>query len=266
MMSDQQSGVTEAKVKTPADKPAPNLPLFYKAPQPVNVNRHGKFGVQAEADLSFARGTNVLPVSIGEFAIAAKYFPLVFSAQAPHMPVAICGLRQGENVFVTDKNMWAQNVYVPAYVRRYPFVFMESQDREQMILCVDEGSGLVAEGGDRALFDAEGKQTETIDRAVEFCRMYHQQHEQTRQFVEAMAEHDLLTDNTTEIKIGDDRKIELKGYMIIDRKKLDAIDDKVFLDWRKRGWLPIFYYHLQSVSMSATKPATMLAQKPASYG
>lgn len=246
-MSEQEPGTGNAAQAAPATGAAvAAMPLFYKAPQPVNANRHAGFGVRDKADLGFAAGSNVLPVGIGEFAIAAKHYPVVFSAEPPHMPVAIVGLRNGENVYITADKLWAQSAYVPAYVRRYPFVFMESPDRKQMILCVDEDSGLVAEGGELALFDAEGKQTAIIDRAIEFCRMFHQQHEATRQFVVALAEHDLLGDNTTEIQLGENRKIELKGYKIVDRAKLDALDDAVFLDWRKRGWLAAIYYHLQS--------------------
>lgn len=247
-MTDQETGATAQPTDAPVAGGAPTMPLFYKAPQPVNARRHAKLGVRRDADLGFAATTNVLPIGLGEFAVAARHYPLVFAAEAPHMPVAICGLRNGENVFVTAGRQWVPDAYVPAYVRRYPFVFMEAQDGKQMILCVDEDSGLVSEGGDLPLFDADGKRTEVVERAVEFCRMYHQQHQATRQFVEALAGQGLLTDNTTEIRLPENRKIELKGYMIVDRAKFDALDDAVFLDWRKRGWLAAIYYNLQSGS------------------
>ena len=244
-MSEQDTGTGKPPQGSPEAIPAGAAP-FYTAPQPVNATRHARYGVRDKADLSFAAGTNVLPIGIGEFASAAKNYPVVFSAEPPHMPVIIVGLRNGENVFVTASKLWAQSAYVPAYVRRFPFVFMETPDQKQMILCIDEGSELVSEGGEMALFDAEGKQTAIIDRALEFCRMFHQQHEATRQFVAALAEHELLGDNTTEIQLGENRKIELKGYKIVDRAKFDALDDAVFLDWRRRGWLAPIYHHLQS--------------------
>lgn len=249
-MSDQDNPVESGQVgeTVPGAAGATAMPLFYKAPQPVNATRHAKYGVREKADLGFAEGTNILPLSIGEFAAAAKFYPVVFSAESPHMPVAICGLRNGENVFVTASKVWVQNAYIPAYVRRYPFIFMETPDHKQMVLCLDEDSGLVSEGGELALFDDDGKQTAIVDKALEFCRMYHQQHEVTRQFVAALSEHDLLEDNSTEIRLGEDRKIELKGYKIVDRAKFDALDDAVILDWRKRGWLSAIYYHLQSGS------------------
>lgn len=224
------------------------MPLFYRGPHPVSSTRHAKHGILGKADLSFARGTNVIPLNIGETAAAAKFYPIIFSAEPPHLPVLICGLQQGENVFVTDSNRWAQNTYVPAYVRRYPFIFMESPDHEQLVLSIDETSNLVSEGGDQPLFGDDGKQTEIVERALDFCRAFHQQHRVTREFAAALAEKDLLVDNTTEFRLGENRRIELTGYKIIDSKKFDSLEDELILDWRKRGWLPAVYYHMQSLS------------------
>jgi hypothetical protein len=232
----------------PAAETVQTLPLFYRGPRPVDASRHAKYGVVGQADLSFARTTNVIPLNIGEMATASKCYPIVFAAEPPHMPVVICGVQDGVNVFVTAGNRWAQNAYVPAYVRRYPFIFMESQDREQLILSIDESSDLVSEGGDQPLFDADGKQTEIVNRALEFCKAFHQQNRATREFVAALAEHELLTDNTTEIRLSENRRIELTGYKIIDARKLDELDDKVFLEFRKHGWLPAIYHQQQSGS------------------
>lgn len=253
-MSDKDASNGETAAEAPAgatggDAPAGSaqpLPLFYKAPRPIHAGRHARFGVRKSADMGFAAETNIIPVGLGEFATAAKFYPIVFGAEAPHMPVIICGMRNGQNAFVTDRKDWAEHCYVPAYVRRYPFIFMEMNEPNQMILCVDEESGLVSEGGDLPFFDADGKQTETIDQALQFCRMYHQQHQATQKFVEALTEHGLLTENKTEIRVGDNRRIELKGYLIVDVAKFDALDAEIFLDWRKRGWLAPIYFHMQS--------------------
>lgn len=244
-MSDQDNSGKDAG--TPAETPAtPVMPLFYTAPQPINAQRHARYGVRETADLSFAADANVVPIGVSEFPAAAKFYPIVFAAEPPHMPVAITGMRRGENAFITRNKLWAENCYVPAYVRRYPFIFMETPREGQLLLCVDEGSDLVSEGGELPLFDDDGKQTETVTKALEFCRHYHQMHQATQQFVAALVERDLLTENRTEIRVGEQRRIELKGYLIVDREKFGALDAETFLDWHKRGWLPAVYYHMQS--------------------
>ena len=192
------------------------------------------------ANLRFAASSNSIPINAAEFAIASKFYPIVFSAQAPHLPVVISGLRSGENAFVTAEFRWVQGIYVPAYVRRYPFIFMENPERKQFILCVDEGSGLLSDG--------EGKATDLTNRALDFCRGFHAQHETTRQFVNSLTEHDLLTDNSTEIRLSEGRRVEMQGYMIIDRERFEALADDVFLEWRRAGWLPLIYSHMISGS------------------
>lgn len=232
----------------PSAPAAQTLPLFYKGPRPVNSSRHAKFGLVGKADLGFARSSNVIPINFSETAAAAKFYPIIFSGEPPHMPVVVCGLHAGENAFITGDNLWAEHAYVPAYIRRYPFLFMEIRDRDQFVLSIDEDSGLVLENGERPLFDSDGKQTEIVERALEFCKAFHQQHRATREFVAALAEREMLVDNTTEFRVGDERRIELTGYKVVDPARFEALDDATFLDWRKREWLPAIYYHRQSLS------------------
>lgn len=254
-----------AKPRAAAAKPAPategmeavtsdattesgRFPLFYKAPRPLEANQHAKMALSDNMNAGFASEANAVPLNIVEFAVASRHYPIVFSTSEPFQPVAVCGLRAGTNAFVTDDNQWARGFYVPAYVRRYPFILMENKEQAQFILCVDQDSGFVSEGGDRRLFADDGKPTEVTNNALEFCRAYHGQYEATRQFVAALNELDLLTDNSTEIRLADDRKIQMQGYKVIDREKFENLSDDVFLDWRRKNWLPIAYSHMLSLS------------------
>ena len=232
----------------PDAQQAPRFPLFYKAPRPVEATRHAKSGLIENMDVGFASDANAIPVNVVEFAVAARHYPIVFSTAEPSLPVVVTGPRTGTNAFVGTDSSWARGFYVPAYVRRYPFILMENTEKEQFILCVDEESGAMTDGGERQLFNEEGKPSELTDRALEFCRAYHGQYEATRQFVAALNEHELLTDNSTEIRLADDRKIQMQGYKVIDREKFDKLPDDVFLEWRKKNWLPVVYSHLVSLS------------------
>lgn len=231
-----------------ADGPAARLPLFYKSPRPLEAARDAKMALRENATAAFAAEANAIPLNVVEFAAAARHYPIVFAASPPHLPVAICGIRPGTNVYVSAEGAWERGLYVPAYVRRYPFILMENREQEQFILCADEESGLLVEGDERRLFDAEGKPSELTNRAVDFCRAFHANHIATQQLVSALAEQDLLSDNTTEIRLPDDRQIKMQGYKVVDREKFDALSDDVFLDWRKRGWLPAIYSHLVALS------------------
>jgi len=223
--------------------------LFYTAPRPLEAARHAKTTLSDDIGTGFAGNANAIPLNIVEFAVAARHYPLVFSNSAPFLPVAITGLRTGTNAFLdADGKRWARGCYVPAYVRRYPFILMENTEQQQFILCVDEESGFLGEDGERRLFDDDAKPTEITNQALEFCRAYHAQFEATQKFVEELSERDLLTDNSTEIRLSDDRKTQMQGYKVIDREKFENLPDAVFLEWRAKNWLPIAYAHMTSLS------------------
>lgn len=224
------------------------LPLFYGNPRPLDANLHKGWGLREQSNYGFATKAGAIPLNAIEFPLAQRHYPIVFAEQAPHLPVAICGIGGTVNGFVDDADAWESFTYVPAYVRRYPFILMEHPEQKQFILCFDADSEVVAADGTRRLFDETGTATGLTNQAMEFCRAFHAQHDATRQFIAALAEHDLLVADTRELKVAADRKVELKGYRIVDRARFDALPDDVFLDWRRRGWLTLLYAHIMSDS------------------
>lgn len=150
-------------------------------------------------------------------------------------------------MFLDNGGAWESNVYVPAYIRRYPFIFMSSSDGLQFTLCVDAESELLGIGGKRSLFQ-NGEATDITNRALEFCQAFQAQHEYTRQFAEAVSEHGLLSARAAEVTLKSGEKLSLGGFRIIDEGKFNALPSEVFLEWRQRGWLHLVYSHFMSLS------------------
>src|SRR5262245_9243286 len=100
----------------------PALPLFYRNPQQIEPARHGMAGLREAADFGFARGTNAIALAVPELAHAARSYPVVFSKESPTVPFAIVGVHEDRNLFVDAAGKWRQGAYIPAYVRRYPFI------------------------------------------------------------------------------------------------------------------------------------------------
>lgn len=249
-MTDSDTSETTDPLGEPAASEsgdASGLPLFYAEPRPLTAGRHGKLGIADGANYGFAGKCNAIPLNAQEFVQASRDYPVVFAEAPPHLPMAICGLRDDVNLFVDAAGDWAADVYVPAYVRRFPFIFLERPDVEELVLCVEEGAGVLSETTERPLFDADGTASAFTDRAVEFCRTFHQQHRATRRFAEALAERGLLRENTTELQLPEGRSLNIKGFRTVDPQAFDALPDDVFLDWRRRGWLAPIYPHLASV-------------------
>jgi hypothetical protein len=227
-----------------------NLPLFFKKPVPLDMKRHAKATLLPTQDLSFAAKTNSIVVNAVEFFEAAKQYPIVFTQGENPLPAVIVGLEQ-KNYFVNSKGQWEKGAYLPAYVRKYPFVFMDVPDRNQFVLCVDEGASQYKEngGGKEALplYNKENP-SDLTRNALEFCTAYHNHHQLTRRFCEDIKRADLLTPTRSDARLSSGREIHLGGFQAIDEKKVAALPDETILEFFKKGWLPLIYAALMSSS------------------
>lgn len=222
------------------------LPLFYGAPAPLDAKKHAALGLKGNFGLGFAAQVNAVPINMIEMPQVCHFYPIAFSPDENATPVALLGLRDSENLFVDAKGQWDADAYIPAYIRRYPFIFSEIPGTDQLTLCVDMNPGFIDEKSEQKFFDAEGKPTTLSQNALEFCKSYHAAAQQTLQFSKALADSGLLIDRTAEINIGGGKRINFSGFRIIDEQKLAAMSDKDFLVWREKGWLPFLYAHLFS--------------------
>lgn len=226
--------------------PAGNLPLFYKNPVPLDASRHGNLSLKKNFGLSFTKGINAVPINLIEMPQICHTYPIAFSPDASATPVAILGLRDNENLYLNPSNEWLADSYIPAYIRRYPFIFSEVPGGDQLTLCLDMDESTVEENGEQKFFEADGKPTTLAQNALEFCKSYHAAARQTVEFSRALHDADLLVTRQAEISTPAGRKINFSGFRIIDEKKLSELPDATLLDWRKRGWLPFIYAHLFS--------------------
>jgi len=225
-----------------------NMPLFYSNPVPLDAKEHAKLGLKKSFGFNFTDGVNAVPVNLIEMPQICHFYPIAFSPDGNATPVAILGLRDNENLFLQPDGKWEANTYVPAYIRRYPFIFSELPDGDQLTLCVDMDDAVIEEGGEQGFFDAEGNATELANNALEFCKSYHAAAQQTVEFSKSLAASGLLVDREAQINVAGNRRINFSGFKIIDEQKLAELDDKIFLDWRSKGWLPFLYAHLFSGS------------------
>src|SRR6202035_1680427 len=102
--------------------------------------------------------------------------------------------------------------YIPAFVRRYPFVFSRSGDR--FVLCVDEEfPGINQEGRGQPLFAADGKPSPYLDNVLTFLQEYQAQFLRTLQFCARIKELDLLEPMQAQGTIESGTRLSLCGYL-----------------------------------------------------
>lgn len=221
------------------------LPLFYKNPVPLDAARHGNLSLKKNFGLGFTRNINAVPINLIEMPQICHFYPIAFSPDATATPVALLGLRDNENLYLNTQDEWLVDAYIPAYIRRYPFIFSETPDSDQLTLCIDLDDATTEEGGEQKFFDGD-KPSALSQNALEFCKSYHSAARQTLEFGKALHAADLLVVRQAEISTPQGRKINFSGFRIIDEKKLADLPDATFLDWRRKGYLPYIYAHLFS--------------------
>ncbi|MEM6828677.1 MAG: SapC family protein, partial [Pseudomonadota bacterium] len=174
----------------------PQLPLFYNELAPLNSQDHGDFKVGTFEDASFLAETHAIPLTVDEFIDAQRNYPIVFTAGENPLPIALFGLNEGVNTFVGEDSKLLPDVYVPAYIRRYPFILAKLKpDTDDMSLCFDPTSGVVGKRDEgQALFDGEKKPTEYTNGVLEFCRKFEESGQRTRAFLEELKKLDILMD------------------------------------------------------------------------
>jgi hypothetical protein len=229
------------------EAPHPTLPVFYHRPRPLNAGHDHGWSLQPTPDFRYACATNSLLLGASEFAPAMRSYPIVFTSTEPRVAVAVLGLEGDENLFVNEDGNWREGAYIPAYVRRYPFIFLEQPDKDELTLCIDEASGLLTQNEHRLLFEA-GEPSQLTRNALEFCREFHQQTLTSAAFVGELARHGLLVPNEARAVLNSGKEMTLRDFQIVDEAKFNALPDDVFLEWRRRGWLSLVYCHLLSMA------------------
>lgn len=227
--------------------------LFYSQPEPLNPTTHKGMGVKrTDGPFGFAAKSNLVPLTVTEFQLAAVTGPIIFVGDEK-TPLSVMGLNHDENMFLRPNGLFEAGVYVPAYIRRYPFVFANDPKAGQSILCVDRGANFFADKDlDLAFFDEKGEATEYLQNCLKFCNDYEMERQKTLSFVQVLKALDLFetkeafyTPGNEDGSPGEPQK--LAEYFGVSVERLRALPSDKFLDLRQSGALEQIYAHLNSL-------------------
>lgn len=225
--------------------------LIYEKVVPLSKERHQDWYVKTGKDYKFAHLVNAMPLTAVEFPNAVPEYAIVFTGTQEDkmmMPAAMLGLRNGENIFVSEDGSWQAN-YIPAFARRYPFVFSAKDEENTFTLCIDEEfSGCNQEGRGERLFDSEGEQTQYLQSIVEFVKEYQGHFQRTQIFCSKLKELDLLEPMQVSMTLKTGEQISLSGLMAVNREKLKTLTGEQLVDLVQTNELELIYLHLQSLN------------------
>ena len=221
--------------------------LFYRQPELLNHQSHGTLGLRVpERPFEFARKSRALPVTLSEIASAQKHFPVVFSDLDNPVPVAVVGTRDDVNLFIDETGDWEREVYIPAYVRCYPFA-LAARSNEEFAVVIDRAAESISDDPEQPFFGADKKVTPELQALIDFCARYDAETKRTVQFGQRLKELGLLTGQQVTRKTQAGEEVPVATYVAVDSEKLDKLDDAVIKELFGQGYLAGIFAHLFSI-------------------
>ncbi|MCW1918920.1 SapC family protein [Rhodobacter sp. KR11] len=222
--------------------------LFYELVTPISLTRHADWSLGPITDFSFAAGTNSVPLTIPEFQLAAQEYPIVFTLEADEaVPVALLGFDKDAGLFVTQSGWDAR--YIPAFVRRYPFVFSTSADGQTYTLCIDEAcTALDRKGQTGEKLFQNGEKSEFLSRMLDFVNAFQVEHQRTRAFGKLLAALGVLEPQEARVNKPGGGQVALAGFLVVNRDKLRALPEAKLAELMRTDGAELIYLHLQSLA------------------
>ncbi|HEX7872377.1 MAG TPA: SapC family protein [Sphingobium sp.] len=228
-----------------------NLPILYSDLVPLNSQQHADFRLRPTDAAPLLAEHHAVPLTIDEFVQAQRFLPIVFSSGEDPVPLALMGLNEGVNTIVDDEGKLRGATYVPAYVRRYPWMLARLRpDSDELSLCFDPAVGTVGafEDGD-ALFDGT-EPTELTKNILAFCESFEQAAARTAEFMKELKTYDLLMEGEVAIQPeGADKPYVYRGFQMVNEQKLRDLRGDTLRKINQNGMLPLIHAHLFSLQL-----------------
>lgn len=222
--------------------------LIYESAVPVTQTRHGKWSVEVGGDYAFSKKVNSVPLMAVEFPNAASEYAIVFAGTEDNVvPAVILGMRADENLYLTGQGGWKAK-YIPAFVRRYPFVFASVEDGKTFTLCIDESfKGFNQDGRGQRLFNDEGKPSPYVENVLKFLEQYQIEFRRTEALCKKLRELNLLEPMRAQFNLGSGEQLALTGFMAVARDRIKTLSAETLAELAKTDQLELIHLHLQSL-------------------
>ncbi|HEX8486757.1 SapC family protein [Sphingomonas sp.] len=228
------------------------LPLFYNGLEPLSSETHANYRVRAQNAAPFLIGQHAIPLTIDEFPLVQRAMPIVFSVGDEAIPLALMGLNEGVNVFIDDEGKAiGDGFYVPAYVRRYPYMLARLRpDAQELSLCFDPTSDAVGAFDEGQPLFENGQPSQATKDILAFNETFEQAGQRTQQFMAELRASDLLMDGEVSIQPeGAEQPFIYRGFQMINEQKLQDLRGDQLRKMSQSGMLPLLYAHLFSLSL-----------------
>lgn len=218
----------------------------------VTKSTHAQKVWRRPAGYQFVAKESLVPIVLGEAEQVGAWMPIAFvQRKGRYAPMGMMSPTPKQNLFVAPDGQWLGG-YVPAWLASYPFRLARREGFEQMTLCIDEDSGLVADGDEKGenFFAADGKPSPPVSQFMEFLRRIEASRTATDLALASLADAGVTERWPLEVQVGK-KKSGINDLYRINKSALGGLDDEAFLKLRKTGALRLAYAQLMSMQQIA---------------
>lgn len=219
---------------------------MYKNLVSLDQKNHKSLKLNPLKDLLFAKKETFIPVVANEIDLVAMHFPVVFTADKNASLISLVSLG-GDNLGINENGKWISN-YLPSFFKKYPFFLAATkEDSKKKIILIDEDSALFSKSKGKQLFKKNGEQSEMLKNTINFLTIHENQMITTNNISNIIANSGILDDGEISLGEGDEKKVYVNGFKIVNRKKLNALSDAILADWTRKGIITLIDIHLKSL-------------------
>ena len=226
------------------------LPLFYKKVVPLNKKKHTNLYIEPVDDFKHTKDTNSIYVAAVEFSRACREYTIVFGKGPDNsiFPVVLLGLKPKQNLYLGKKGEWLAK-YVPAYIRRYPFILANNTASDNnFAVCIDEGySGFNHNKKGQRLFTDKGQDSAMLKQAIDFLKDYQTHVQITTVFCNNINKLGLLEPMQATIEKSGKKEV-VGGFLCVNRTKLKALPPDMIVNLLKSDQMELIFSHLASLT------------------
>lgn len=223
---------------------------MYKNVEPINSTTHLKSGIKEIQGFIYAKDLIHAPITIAEFYESCKDYPIVFAKDSHEAwnALALIGY-QSENIFIDEKGTWEKNRYIPAFIRRYPFIFIAQPNSEELTFAFDAVcEDKKCQNTERAFFAEDGKASPYLEGMMRFLTQFQNDAKATTEFIQQLDDWGLLEARMATIVDASGEKFTLNGFYVLNEEKLRHLSKKRKDEINAKNVIPLITAHLISLS------------------
>lgn len=226
--------------------------MFYEQPVPLSKDKHSKYGVkQVSNPFQFMSDQHFMPLTAPEFGASSASMPIIFAGE-DRTPLAVMGIRSGENLFVKEDGTYEMDFYMPAFARRYPFVLAGDNANDRFVVCIDEKAECITNKKPEQMFFDKDDTSQFTKEAFQFLQSFERDRQATQKMVTEFKALDLFEPKEMNFQ-GNNAdgtpapRQKIADYFAVSEDKLKALPDAKLVEFSKNGYLAVAYAHLVSL-------------------